>query len=44
MFIGIVNERAKQLGIKLRCGGDWDGDTETTDQKFHDLPHFELIL
>lgn len=33
---------AAGLGIKLRWGGDWDGDWTFTDQKFHDLPHFEL--
>jgi len=27
----------------IRWGGDWDGDGRTVDQKFHDLPHFELI-
>ena len=23
-------------------GGDWDGDGDTTDQRLHDWPHFEL--
>lgn len=27
----------------IRWGGDWDGDTEVKDNKFQDLPHFELI-
>lgn len=27
----------------VRWGGDWDLDTEVGDQKFNDLPHFELI-
>lgn len=27
----------------VRWGGDWDTDGRTTDQKFNDLPHFELI-
>lgn len=30
------------LGIKLRWGGDWDGDLSFKDQSFHDLPHLEL--
>jgi len=30
------------MGIRLRWGGDWDGDTELDDNKFDDLPHFEL--
>lgn len=41
MFVGIVRERARQLGIKIRCGADWDGDFATNDQTFHDLVHFE---
>ena len=31
------------LGVKLRWGGDWDGDNNTYDQKFHDLGHIEII-
>lgn len=33
-----------KLGQKvgLRWGGDWDGDGQTTDERFVDLPHFEL--
>ena len=27
----------------LRWGGDWDSDGDFTDQRFHDLPHYELI-
>jgi peptidoglycan LD-endopeptidase CwlK len=42
MFVGIVKERALQLGINIRCGADWDSDLKTSDQSFHDLPHFEL--
>ena len=29
---------------RLRWGGDWDMDGDTTDQRFNDLPHFELVL
>lgn len=43
MFAGYVLRVADEMGIKLRYGGDWDGDKKTTDQKFNDLPHFELI-
>ncbi|MBA7559898.1 hypothetical protein ES708_01516 [subsurface metagenome] len=39
---GFVLGVAFALGIKLRWGGDWDGDTILDDQKFNDLPHFEL--
>jgi peptidoglycan L-alanyl-D-glutamate endopeptidase CwlK len=42
MFGGYVKGIADKLGIKIRWGGDWDSDTMTDDQKFMDLPHFEL--
>ena len=41
-FIGFVKATAINLGIKVRCGGDWDGDMNIRDQKFYDLPHFEI--
>lgn len=28
---------------KLRWGGDWDKDWETSDNAFDDFPHFELV-
>ena len=42
-FIGFVKATAIQLGIKIRCGGDWNGNNDLKDQTFFDLPHFELI-
>ena len=44
MFAGRVLQKASDLGIKLKWGGDWDQDTETKDNKFNDLVHFELDL
>ena len=44
MFVGIVKERARQMGIKIRAGADWDGDWNTDDQKFNALVHFEEII
>ncbi|CAM0045280.1 endolysin [Vibrio phage K394] len=41
MFVGIVRERARELGIPIRCGADWDSDFATNDQTFNDLVHFE---
>lgn len=40
---------AKDLGVKIRWGGDWDGDGKTRaegdkDERFIDLPHFEILL
>jgi peptidoglycan LD-endopeptidase CwlK len=28
---------------RIRAGADWNGNLKTADQKFHDLPHFEII-
>lgn len=42
-FVGYVRRTAEQMGIKIRCGADWDGDFEIKDQNFDDLPHFELV-
>lgn len=41
-FMGYVKAKADEMGIKIRCGGDWDGDFNFKDQNFDDLPHFEL--
>ena len=42
LFGGFVLATAKQLGIKIRWGGDWNGNLDLKDQMFNDLPHFEL--
>ena len=42
-FAGFVMGVARQLGIRVRWGGDWDQDTQTADERFRDLPHFELV-
>ena len=44
MVVGYVRRLADELGIKIRCGGDWDGDLNTDDQRLQDLPHIELVL
>lgn len=43
MFVGYVLATANALGIKVRSGADWDGDTQVNDQSFNDLAHFEII-
>lgn len=40
---GKVDEIARNKGITLRWGGDWDGDNDFMDQKFDDLLHFEIV-
>lgn len=42
-FQGFVEATAIQMGIKIRCGGDWDMDRDFKDQRFIDMPHFEVI-
>lgn len=48
-FAGFVMGTAARLyheGLithHLRWGGDWDRDTEVKDNRFMDLPHFELV-
>lgn len=42
-FAGKVIAKARELGIKLRWGGDWDRDNDVKDQRFNDLVHFELL-
>lgn len=41
-FAGYVQAKADELGVKIRWGGDWDGDKDFDDQTFFDLVHFEL--
>ena len=42
-FSGVVITIADRVSVKLRWGGNWDGDEELHDQSFMDLPHWELI-
>lgn len=42
-FAGYVKGIATSKGINLRWGGDWNSDTEVTDNSFDDLVHFELV-
>jgi peptidoglycan L-alanyl-D-glutamate endopeptidase CwlK len=43
IFAGVVKAIASKYGVKMRYGGDWDGDGRTTDQTFYDLGHFEIV-
>ena len=40
---GMIKAKAKEMGLNVRWGGDWDGDGFFKDQTFHDLPHWELL-
>ena len=41
-FGGFVKGCAYQLGLPLRWGGDWNNDTQLSDNIFDDLVHFEV--
>ena len=41
-FSGFVLGIASQMGLKIRWGGDWNMDTQTKDNNFDDLVHFEI--
>lgn len=40
---GVVFAAAKLENVKLRWGGDWNGNWSNKDQSFNDLPHYELM-
>lgn len=41
---GIIMASARELGIKLRWGGDWNQNDDTRDEgDFRDWDHFELV-
>lgn len=41
---GYIERIAHEQGVKLRWGGDWNSNWRTSDEKFLDMPHVELIL
>tara|TARA_Y100001937_G_scaffold91813_1_gene124292 strand:+ start:1059 stop:1466 length:408 start_codon:yes stop_codon:yes gene_type:complete len=47
LFAGFVIGIARNMGIKIRWGGNWDmysenGRWEVKDNRFDDFPHFEI--
>ena len=38
----VILPTAKTLKIPVRWGGDWNMNGKITDEKFSDLPHYEL--
>lgn len=41
-LFGYIERIAHEKGYKLRWGGDWDGDWNTEEERFIDMPHIEL--
>lgn len=40
---GFIKGIAAARGIKIRWGGDWNGDFNSKNDKFADFPHFEIV-
>ncbi len=43
LFAGFVLGVARAQGIRLRWGGDWDMNWDSSETSFFDAPHYELI-
>lgn len=43
LMAGIIKGVAAAQGVRIRWGGDWDGDNDRADQTFDDLGHFEIV-
>ena len=41
VLAGLMFAAAALEGVSIRWGGDWDGDGNNADSKFHDMPHYE---
>lgn len=44
VLAGLIMSAACEEGVKIRWGGDWDGDGNNKDARLHDMPHFELVV
>ena len=42
ILAGLMLAAAKEEGVRVRYGGNWDGDNDFHDNSLEDLPHFEL--
>ncbi len=43
VLAGVVLAAAAEEKVKVRWGGQWDGDFSDSKQSFDDLVHFELV-
>ena len=42
-FADVVRTKAESMGIKVRWGGDWNQNGLSSDERFFDGPHWELL-
>lgn len=40
---GFIERIAQEKGIRIRWGGDWNGNYRTKDERLVDMPHIELV-
>lgn len=43
LLAGYLIRIGEAQGVKLRWGGDWSGDGQTTDESLQDLDHIEIV-
>jgi len=43
ILAGMMFQSAHAHGVTIRWGGDWNRNWNLDDQKFFDLPHFEVL-
>ena len=43
LLAGYIQGIANQLNVNLRWGGDWNRNNIMEDQRWNDLPHYELL-
>ena len=43
VLAGIMLACAAARGVKLRWGGNWNGDFDLKNNKFQDIGHFEIV-
>lgn len=43
VLAGVILTAASIEGVRVRWGGDWNGDGTTVDHKFVDAGHWELV-
>lgn len=42
-LFGYIERIAEEMQIKVRWGGDWNGNYRTADERLVDMPHIELV-
>jgi peptidoglycan LD-endopeptidase CwlK len=42
-LVGFIEYIAMSMSIRIRWGGDWNGNMRTKDEKLVDMPHIELV-